>query len=682
MERLSLKPLAEKLPPEKPFAVFDIEAEPAYPGEAINTKFLGADVFDGERHYDCESERDLVDVLMSEKFDGYWIYAHNGSGYDFLFLFRELIRRKATLRAFRTGGRYFLRLDNRAFFDSAAILKSSLSEICEDLKLTKRKHKVPDDFFPRIRHYWPLFGREYMRGDCEALYEAIDVVRDSMRRLGCVLKPTLASTAMDLFRRQFLTRPLYPEPWDSPIETAARAAYTGGRVENFKESMGAGAVWDITSCFPRAMLDPVPLELSGSFRSGIPEFGLVHATIDIPDTEYIPPIPWRSPVGKLYFPTGRWETWITSIEARAIKERYGSKAIVVDQAYGFVGEAIFKSYCQELFGTRQLAKQRGDVSMSYVCKLMLNTLYGKTATTRTREEMLFGEEYAGYPFDNTNAKRQLARFKGMGLPHHVREYSSEDHIYGVPTFLEKAPYIFPQCAAWITSHARVLQLQPLLDDAGSEAVYCDTDSIYRECSDPKKLYRDKLGDELGDLKLQDVIKRAEHIAPKLYWYERAEGTYDKPEKRYEGAAKGLPRKSFDVMKDYLQGKPVNVPRMFGVLETIARIGHIEPRSETQPKQIRTRERKRSPEGRAWRISELRAPMVLRANVCEADQHCTELATHWVLSDKQFAPKALCGPHTAQVVRVADLMSLEVDVKAIEKWELPENPQLELPLEDS
>lgn len=605
-EALVLNPLAKDLPDEKPFSVFDIEAEPAYPGEPLNTKFLAASVYDGSKHVECSSERELVDVLMADRFKDHWLYAHNGSGYDFLFIFRELNRRKASYRAFRTGGRYFLKINGRSFFDSAAILRSSLADICEDLKITRPKMKVPEDFYTRIRHYWPIFGREYMRRDCEALYEAIGIVRETMRRLGCVLKPTLASTAMDLFRRKYLTRPLYPEPWDSPVEAAAREAYTGGRVEVFKHKMQAGGSWDINSCFPRAMLDPVPVELNGAYKNGIPDFGLVRCTLTVPDNEYVPPISWRSPSGKLYFPTGTWQAWVTSIEARAIRDRYGSSSLTIERSYSFVGEAIFHDYCSELFSVRLAAKKRNDASMAYVCKLVLNCLYGKLATSRSREEMLFGESYAGFPFDNPKALKKLAKLKEMKVRHTVREYSSEDHIYGMPTFLERAPYIFPATAAWITSHARVLQLQPLLDDAGKDVVYCDTDSIYRESDAPSKLYTDKLGNALGELKLESQIKQGEFVAPKCYWYEREPGTYDKPEHRFEGAAKGLPRKSFEVMKAFLTGEEVKVPRMYGALESLRRDGTIAPKSEVQYKGMLEVESKRAPEGRAWTIAELLA----------------------------------------------------------------------------
>lgn len=606
---LVLNPLSQDLPDEKPFAVFDIEAEPAYPGEPLNTKFLCANVYDGTAHIECPTERELVDCLMADRFHDHWLYAHNGSGYDFLFIFRELNRRKASFRAFRTGGRYFLKINGRSLFDSAAILRSSLAQICEDLKIERPKMKVPEDFYERIRHYWPIFGQEYMRRDCEALYDAIRIVRDTMRKLGCVLKPTLASTAMDLFRRKYLARPLYPEPWDSPVEAAARSAYTGGRVEVFKPKMRAGGSWDINSCFPRAMLDPVPVELDGAYRSGIPDFGLVDCEINVPREEYAPPIAWRSPSGKLFFPTGSWRAWVTAIEARAMVDRYGANSIRIHQNYSFVGEAIFHGYCTDLFDVRLAAKRRKDASMAYVCKLVLNCLYGKLATARTREEMLFGEQYLAFPFDSPGALKKLAKLKELAkknpsIKYSVREYSSEDHIYGMPTFLERAPYIFPAAAAWITSHARVLQLQPLLDAAGSDLVYCDTDSIYQECDAPATLYTDKLGDKLGELKLESHIKRGEFVAPKCYWYERAKGTYEKPEDRYEGAAKGLPRKSFEVMKAFLTGERVPVPRMYGALESLARDGLIAPKSEVQHKGMLEVEKKRAPEGRAWTVAEL------------------------------------------------------------------------------
>jgi hypothetical protein len=613
---ISLKPITSPLPEEVPFAVFDIEAEPSREDEPLNTKFLAAGIFDGSRYVEVSSVSGLLDVLLSDRYEGYWIYAHNGSGYDFLFLMHELNRRKANFRAFRTGGRFFLSVEGRELLDSACILRGSLEEIGESLGLQKRKLDKPEDFFKRIRFYWPTLGREYMRRDCETLYEAITVIRDACRRLGCSLRPTLASTSMDLYRRRYLADPIPGQPWYSPTELAARQAYSGGRVENFTRLMRKGGCWDLNSCYPRAMQDPVPAELKRTYvNSGhvLPDFGVAKATVKIPPDEWVPPLAFKANTGKLLFPTGEWEQWFTTLELRRVIERYGKSAVNVTEAHEYIGRPLFKAFIDSLYAVRQQAKDRGDHVMAYACKILMNSFYGKLGTNREREKLVFGPEYYGYPYDNPKELARLERMKRQGFRASVKEYSEEHFIYGVPVFLEHAPYIFPATAAWITAHARIEQLYPLLVSAGKSLVYCDTDSIYRECDNPQELYLDQIGDDLGDLKLEAEIARGEFVAPKCYWYEVTDGQYQRdkaksktPDKvdRFHGAAKGLPRKSLEAVKSYLAGEAVKVPRMLGTFESLARRGKIEPVSELQPKQMRTVDDKRHPEGRAWTMTEL------------------------------------------------------------------------------
>lgn len=604
-DKLRLNPLSGRIPKPKPFAVFDIEAEPNYKGEPLNTKFLGANVYDGQRHIQAKTESQLVDILCGDEFEGYWLYAHNGSGYDFLFVMRELIRRKINFTGYKTGGRIFLDVENRTLLDSQAILRGSLDAIAKDLQLVNKKMSVPDDFYVNIRKYWRSIGQDYLRADCAALYEAISVIRETMATLGCALKATLASTALDLFRRRFLEQPIYPQPWHCDSEMAARAAYAGGRVEVFKSKMGAGGSWDINSCYPRAMLETVPVHYSGFFKgSAIPDFGVVECEINIPHDEYVPPIPLKAKSGKLLFPTGKWKCWLTSLEASTLKTRYGNSAVTVQSSHAFTGQKLFAGFVNALYETRNRAKEEGNASLSYCCKIAMNSLYGKLATNRAREEILIGDLYAGWPFDDPKALRGLKHLENQGLKAHVKEYSSKYHIYGAPTFLEHAPYIFPATGAFITAHSRIVQLQPLLDSAGHELIYCDTDNVKRECKKPSALYHDKTGDALGALKLEGHIARGEFVAPKCYWYERQKGTYEKESERYEGAAKGLSRKSFETVRAYLRGDVVRGPRMLGLLEVLKREKRVLPKSEFQEKQMTVRDSKRSPEGRAWRIDEL------------------------------------------------------------------------------
>lgn len=511
-------------------------------------------------------------------------------------MIRELIRRGGNFSATRTGGRFFINVLGRQLLDSAAIMRDSLRNIGETFDLKNKKLEVPDDFYINIRYYWPTIGRDYLRADCESLFEAILRLREGFAKLGGALKATVAATAMDLFRRKYLDREYITEPWYSSTESAARWSYAGGRVEVFNRIMKGGFHADINSCFPYAMLSPVPMELIRTYKSSaiIPEYGIIKAVVDIPREEWIPPLFYKAPQGKLLFPTGSWNAWLTSLEAKALVERYGSNAVKVEEVHEYDAQPIFKGYVTDLYARRMKARADGDNVTAETCKLGLNSLYGKLATTREREKIVVGPEYAGFPYDNPKELARIEHMREMRLDANVTVYSEEDHIYGIPQFVEFAPYIFPAAASWITANARVTQLQPLLDMSGESLNYCDTDGFYSQAD--SSVYKQHFGKELGKLKLVDHIKQGEFTAPKTYFYETMEG-------KEKGAAKGLPRKSLQAVKDYLTGEAVRVVRMLGVFESLVRRDEIAPHSEIQWKQVKTVDQKRHPSGRPWTIEE-------------------------------------------------------------------------------
>ena len=318
---------------------------------------------------------------------------------------------------------------------------------------TQKWTNLPDDFYENIELYdW----KPYLKDDCYCLYECIQVLRAAIQKLGEELKPTLASTAMALFQSNYIqpTFKISPIGWSNPLENYLRSSYVGGRVEILHNHMAQGVSFDINSSYPFAMLHDVPLEpLHDGRASNIPEFGFAFASVDIPPEDKIPPLHFRYH-GKLYFPTGKLKGWYTSAELRFCARRYGTKSVRVNRATNFSHAPIFRHYIEDIYSRRLEAKASGDLAMSVACKYLMNTLSGKFAMAREREKIVTGEKYYDYPWGDKKAEAEYFRHHEIKPTERISvatTYSSQHHIYGIPQFVEHAPYILPHVSSWITA---------------------------------------------------------------------------------------------------------------------------------------------------------------------------------------------------------------------------------------
>jgi hypothetical protein len=597
MARQVFRPTTRKQVEPKPFVVFDIESKPAYPGEPINTAFLGGGVYDGKSYKLHKTVDELTRDLLSPAYEGHWIYAHNGSGYDFHYVFDYICRNNIDFEAYKTGERFFLACERRQFLDSMAVLRGSLAKAAKSLGVKHQKWDVPEDFYQNIERYdW----QGYLLDDCRALYECIDTLRQAFQALGGNLKATAAATAMDLFRRQYLDQEIYPISY-GVLEDNIRQAYTGGRVEKFKERMGSGASFDINSSYPFRMLRDVPTNCLGAYRNSVPDFGVVDVTIDIPSDDYIPPIATMIE-GKLYFATGIRRQWITVEEARFVYERYGSKSIEVHSCIAYEGAPIFKRYIEDMYKIRLKAKREKNGAMDEASKLAMNTLYGKTGMKRERTKIVKGAKWRDWPYNDEQAYERLKRLQSRVTKNLKRKtiikevISHELGIFGIPSFTNKAAYILPAIAASITAGAR-LYLQQFLDIGAQDSIYCDTDSVYVEGEEVAKKFEPFCGKELGDIKRELDIVDGWFPFPKCY-------LVNTPNGEIVGKAKGLKRKSIDDVVNYLNGEKQQIPRMLGIMEKLRRTGETAPRSEWSPKGVAQVAPKRHPEGRPFSMEEI------------------------------------------------------------------------------
>ena len=504
----------------------------------------GDETIVSERFESFRTVRELIDCILTRQNRGRWFYAHAGGLADMEFVLDEILKeikssmpRKHNVtmptgterskgitkhesyakgswkvRASFSGSSAIIINVSRGknawhFVDSYWLLRDKLSKIGESIGV--KKGGTPE----AVAYLQSCFGKtdldlltkkeieafyadapldvliSYNRTDCEILWKAIAAFEEEMWSLGGQLQMTIASTGMQLFRRAYLKSEIYTS---ERLNKIAEEAYFASRVEVFSRNCEDFLMYDINSSFPYSMTFPQPGGLI-EVRPTLPDndseecIYLADVTVEVPDM-YMPPVPHRVD-GRVFFPVGRWRTWLTSTDIRlAIKT--GCKIHKVHEVYVF--EPIFdlKGYVTDIYAKRAAAT---NDFRKLVLKYLLNCLYGKYAESPWKQEMLIN------PSEIDRSKMQLLQpgvwlqEKEAIIAHRHVPISAHITAIGRRTLYEYAEMCFKQ---------------------NQSIYYCDTDSIATKAdlpADPKKL---------GALKLEKRLLWAEFLAPKIY---RGEG---------------------------------------------------------------------------------------------------------------------------------------------------------------
>ena len=406
------------------------------------------------------------------------------------------------------------------FCDSYWLLRDKLSSIGSAIKVKKgdtpeaiaflkrkyRKDKLEDLTEVELKSFFTDAPMEvltsYNRKDCEILWKAIAQFEEEIQSLGGQLQQTIASTGMSLFRRKYLSRTIYTS---EKVNQIAEQSYFASRVEVLSRNCTNFDMYDINSSFPFGMTFPQPAGLT-EVRTSIPDGWLDMApgisdpddpreanifiadvTIEVPDM-VLPPVPYRLD-NRVFFPIGRWRSWLTSTDIR-LALREGCTLHKVHEVYVFEPFLDLRGYATDIYGKRAAAD---SPFRRLVLKYLLNSLYGKYAENPTKQEMLLN------PDEIEREKMQWIQ-PGVWLQEKT-----------VPIAHRHVP---------ISTHITAVARRTLYDYAkecyrqGHSLYYCDTDSLATRAKlpvDEKKL---------GSLKLEKRLEWGEFVAPKIY---RGEG---------------------------------------------------------------------------------------------------------------------------------------------------------------
>ena len=461
-----------------------------------------------------EKRKDFWDWTLDHLKSGtrLYIFSHNQS-FDFTILrgFSTLRRRgfklaKAiiesppTILTFKKTGKTLCILDTLNYF------RMSLKLIGKAMGIDK--HEMPD--IERSIEDW----NRYCKRDVEILVKImlfyIGIVKDW--KLGG-FQFTGASQAFSAFRHRFMKAPILIDDNEKALQLS-RETYYGGRTECFHIGRITGELYlvDINSQYPYVMKhNRYPTKLLSVWNNVtdteldrlIGRYSLSCKVIINTNKPIYPLIHEK----RLVFPIGEFETNLATPELIEAKARGHLKQVKMVAIYE--NADIFSEYVDFFYKKRLEYEAAGNKQLSFMCKIMLNSLYGK-----------FGQNGYNYDTHKSSIEDRISTWDELdlvtGIVYKYREFGG---IIQILTKDSESYNSHPAISAHVTAYAR-LYLYHLIELSQPENVfYCDTDSLLINLKALNNIRPYLHETNLGALKIEKRISAAFIRAPKDYVFD-------------------------------------------------------------------------------------------------------------------------------------------------------------------
>jgi hypothetical protein len=523
----SLRPTKQKKFKGK-IAGFDIETY-----SRKNIFLCGSIYFNDNEHIFYWSKDQLINAFKSRRCENYTISATN-LAFDFFGLFKlkdvenfDILMRGTTLLQAKTyiyQDRFLHPIERKdmlaqcknkyeatklkkemfyiKFIDTMAYSNASVEKAGAILKVPKMKKPGNFVYNTETESYDVIYPvgttilkdlEAYNINDSKISKLYLEMLFNSTQDLGGSVKMTIGSSAISLLRCKYLKEEYYTAEKEDILKMLN--GFYGGRTECFESGMFDNTytdwnMYDINSLYPSVMLNeyPNPNSQRHSYKNStekiIKYMGISHVKVFCPDIKY-PLLPFRTK-NKLLFAKGEFEGWYTHEELKkAISIKY--KILEVKETYYFKETCKpFHDYVTDLYAKRLEYRKNGNEEMAEICKLFMNSLFGK-----------FGQKFIGRE-NIVSTKYYNKEYKKMDRYNQFLSRVVEDG--------EPASFCMPMWSAYITGYARLKLYDYLVEH---NAIYCDTDSIIID-------HEIATSDKLGDMKLEMKIKKGICIRPKFY----------------------------------------------------------------------------------------------------------------------------------------------------------------------
>jgi len=452
--------------------------------ETDNGELLDIATFDGDDVYFFSSWDEFLIFIRAKAVDDIRyrkVVAHNGGSFDYTHLVEYLFENtdykfEVIMSQSKIVILYiFFEEVKISFIDSYNVLANSLQNLSKifDVKHKKIEIEYDKNNMRKFKEENRDLYYEYLKNDVISLFE---ICEEFERKLGINFFPTtIASLSLYLYRRNFLDRNLFSPR--KKVDDFIAQSYAGGRVEVFRPGKHDQVfVYDVNSMYPFVMKTfEYPIGTPVKVYNYKPNYiGIYHIRFN--QTNYdIPAIFWRKSKenGLEFVYEGEGYYFSPEIE---VALRHGVK---IEFFEGYIWKNKTKLFSNFVDFYYNIRKENKNNAMGYICKLILNSLYGK--------------------FAQKERKSVLVRLKADELEKLLKKKISvipyKGDLYEV-IYPQTITHRIIQLSALTTSYVRAY-LAELIIKYKDNIIYADTDSLHLNC----EIY-ENIGQELGQLKLE------------------------------------------------------------------------------------------------------------------------------------------------------------------------------------
>ena len=339
----------------------------------------------------------------------------------------------------------------------------------------------------------------YCKRDVEIIYKAYRALHEFMfcNSTGSI-GYTLPGTSYSCYVHSFLPHPIDIHT-EEDILKMERSSYFGGRVECFRIGEFRGEKFyklDVNGMYPYVMkCNDYPVKyVKTSYKATkevLLEFAyhycyVAHVKLETGEPVY----PYRKE-GKVIFPTGVFETYLTTPSLLYALEHDHVREIIKVAVYAKAN--LFYEFVRYFYTHRLDYRKQGNLAFAFVCKIILNSLYGKFGQ---RNSVIVEEKKTD---SNKNVRKLI-------YDRSTRKTYIHQIFYGLEQIIclqeEEAMNSMPAICAHVTDYARIYLWQLITKVGIKNCYYCDTDSLIVNEKGYRTLRSMHNEHELGKIKVE------------------------------------------------------------------------------------------------------------------------------------------------------------------------------------
>ena len=410
---------------------------------------------------------------------------------------------------------YKHKVNKVSIYDSLKILNMSVERIAKGFNLPIQKLELDYNKYREVGHILTDEEIKYIKNDVGIMAMALDI----MFKEG-LTKMTIGSNALsyykDLNKRFDVLFPIQPYEIDADIRKSYKGGFTYLNPIYKEKDVYNGIVLDVNSLYPSVMMYEIlpfgnPIFFNGKYKKDIlhPLYIQTISCIFEIKNGFIPTIQIKNSLSFLpneYLESSNGDIvtlTLTNVDLELFLKHYNVHDLTFHSGWKFRGmKGLFKDYIEYWSNRKIESKKDGNSAIYQICKLMLNSLYGK-----------FGL--------NPNVRGKYPILEDDVIKYKMYDKDIRDSIY-----LPVATFITSYARRKTITTSQKIREYTLEKYKKDYYIYSDTDSIHmlKLSSEELSSFIEVDDYKLGAWKLESDFIKARFIRQKCYIEQSEDGS--------------------------------------------------------------------------------------------------------------------------------------------------------------